>query len=167
MNTPDVPDRIQKSVFLRAPLERVWRAVSDAREFGTWFGVDFDGPFRAGEQLRGRITPTKVDPTVAKQQEPYAGTPFEWNVETIEPPHRISFRWHPFAVEKGHDYSAEPTTLITFELHEEADGTRVTITESGFSRIPLERRARAFTANEGGWEHQTQLLDKYLTVYAA
>lgn len=165
MTTIEVPDRIEKSIVLRAPLERVWRAVSDAREFGIWFGVEFDSPFRAGELLKGRITPTKVDPDVAKLQEPHTGTPFEWSVERIEPPHLIAFRWHPFAVEKGRNYSDEPTTLIEFRLKVVEAGTLLEITESGFSKIPLERRAEAFTSNEGGWEHQSKLIEKYLTSY--
>lgn len=167
MSDDEIPDCIQKSILLRAPLDRVWRAVSDATEFGTWFGVVFNGPFRAGQLLTGHITPTKVDPEVAKQQAPYKGTPFEWSVERIEPQRLISFRWHPFAIEKDRDYSMEPTTLIEFRLSETAEGTLLSITESGFSKIPLERRAKAFTANDGGWEHQSKLIEKYLTTYVA
>lgn len=155
-------DRIEKQVLLRAPRERVWRAVSDAEQFGTWFGVQFDGPFVAGALLTGRITPTKVDAEVAKSQEPYAGKPFEWTVERVEPMRLISFRWHPFAIEPGVDYSQEPTTLVMFELEKVAEGTRLTISESGFDRIPLERRAKAFAANDQGWAAQTGLLEKYL-----
>jgi uncharacterized protein YndB with AHSA1/START domain len=155
-------DRIEKQVVLRAPRERVWRAVSDAQQFGTWFGVEFDGPFVAGTQLTGRITPTKVDAEIAKAQEPHAGKAFEWTVERIEPPRLISFRWHPFAVEPNFDYSQEPTTLVTFELEETAEGTKLTISESGFDRIPLERRLKAFAANEQGWHAQAQLIAKYL-----
>src|SRR5271165_5062900 len=158
MNT----DRIEKKVLLRAPHERVWRAISDAKQFGSWFGVAFDGPFVEGERLTGKIVPTSVDATVAKLQEPYAGKAFEFVAERIEPMRRCSFRWHPFAVEAGVDYSKEPATLIVFELREEAGGVLLTISESGFDRIPLERRAKAFKANEGGWEMQTQLVAKYL-----
>ncbi len=118
-------DRIEKTVLLRAPLARVWRAVSDAKEFGTWFGVEFDGPFVAGARVTGRIVPTKVDPEVAKMQQPYAGMPFE--------------------------------------LEEAAGATKLVITESGFDRIPLERRAKAFTANEQGWAAQARLIEKYVT----
>lgn len=157
-----VPDRIEKKVLLRAPRSRVWAAISDARQFGAWFGVEFDGPFKAGGKVTGRIRPTTVDPEVARQQEPYAGTPFEFTVERVEPERLISFRWHPFAIEPGVDYSQEPCTLIEFVLEEAPDGTALTITESGFDRIPLERRAKAFAANEGGWEHQTRLLAGYL-----
>jgi uncharacterized protein YndB with AHSA1/START domain len=158
----EVPDRIEKQVVLRASRARVWRAFSDAKEFGTWFGVVFDGPFVAGERLTGKITPTKVDPEVAKAQQPHEGTPFEFSCEAIEPEHRISFRWHPFAVDRSVDYSNEPTTLIVFELRDVEGGTLLTITESGFSKIPLARRAKAFEMNDGGWSAQTMLVTKYL-----
>jgi uncharacterized protein YndB with AHSA1/START domain len=163
----NTPDRIEKAILLRAPLRRVWRAVSDAREFGTWFGVEFEGPFIAGQAMKGKIVPTKVDPEVAKLQEPHSGAPFDWTVESIEPERRISFRWHPFAIEKGHDYSKEPTTSVVFELKEVEGGTLLTISESGFDAIPLERRAKAFAANEGGWEHQSKLIEKYLAGHVA
>ena len=155
-------DRIEKQVLLRAPLARVWHAVSDAEQFGTWFGVKFDGPFVPGTTLTGRITPTQVDPEVAKSQEPYAGKPFEWTVERVEPMRLIAFRWHPFAVEPGVDYSQEATTLVVFELEEADASTKLTISESGFDRIPLERRAKAFAANEHGWAAQARLIEKYL-----
>lgn len=162
-----VTDRIEKSITLRAPVSRVWRAISDAREFGAWFGVKFDGPFVAGARMTGKITPTQADPEVAKLQEPHAGKAFDFTVDRIEPERLVSFRWHPFAVEPGVDYSKEPTTLIVFELAAVEGGTLLTITESGFDRIPLERRAKAFAANEGGWEHQTKLIEKYLLRHAA
>ena len=157
-------DRIQKKVLLRAPHERVWRAISDAKQFGSWFGVTFDGPFVEGARLIGRIAPTTVDATIAKLQEPHAGKTFEFTVERIEPMRQCSFRWHPFAVEPGVDYSAEPTTLIVFALEPVGGGILLTVTESGFDSIPLERRAKALTANEGGWEMQTQLIAKYLAL---
>src|SRR4029077_4232843 len=149
-------DRIEKKIVLRAPRERVWRAISDAKQFGSWFGVAFDGPFAEGARLTGKIVPTTVDTEVAKIQVPYAGKTSEWTVERIEPMKRLSFRWHPYAVEEGVDYSKEPTTLIEFELTDAAGGILLTITESGFDQIPLARRAKAFKANEGGWEIQTQ-----------
>ena len=159
-------DRIEKKILLRAPRERVWRAVSEAKEFGSWFGVAFDGQFVEGTRLTGKITPTTVDPEVAKMQAPYSGKKFEWTVERIEPMRRISFRWHPYAVEEGIDYSKEPTTLIEFDLADAPGGTLLTVSESGFDQIPLERRAKAFKANEGGWEMQTHLIEKYLAAAA-
>lgn len=157
-----IPDRLEKRMVLRAPRERVWRAISEARQFGTWFGVDLDGEFAAGARLTGRIAPTKVDPEVAKLQQPHVGLPFEFHVERIEPMSLFSFRWHPYAIDRDTDYSAEPTTLVEFHLEEAPQGTLLIISESGFSRIPLERRARAFTSNEGGWTHQLKLIGKYL-----
>jgi uncharacterized protein YndB with AHSA1/START domain len=162
---PISADRIEKKALLHAPLGRVWRAVSDAAEFGLWFGVAFDGPFVEGQRLAGRIVPTTVDAEVAKMQKPYEGKAFEFVVERIEPMRAISFRWHPFAIEPGVDYSEEPMTLIVLALEEVAGGTQLTITESGFDRIPLERRAKAFAANEGGWEKQAQLVAKYLALH--
>jgi uncharacterized protein YndB with AHSA1/START domain len=155
-------DTIEKKMLLRAPLHRVWRAISNSSEFGNWFGVTFDGPFVAGAPLRGAITGTKVDPEVAKLQEPHEGKEFNIIVEQIEPERMFSFRWHPYAIEPEKDYTNEPTTLVTFRLTETAEGVELTITESGFDRIPLERRAKAFEANEGGWSHQMNLISKYL-----
>ncbi len=160
MNT----DRIEKQVRLRATRERVWRAISDSGQFGSWFGVAFDGPFAAGGRLTGRIVPTTVDAEVAKLQQPHAGKAFEFSVERIEPMKRISFRWHPYAVEADVDYSKEPTTLIVFELTDAAGDILLTIVESGFDQIPLARRAKAFAANEGGWAKQTLLIQKYLAM---
>jgi uncharacterized protein YndB with AHSA1/START domain len=156
------PDRIEKRMVLRAPRERVWRAISEAKQFGSWFGVEFDGEFAAGTRLTGRIAPTKVDPEVAKLQQPYVGFPFEFHIDRIEPMNVFAFRWHPSAVDRSTDYSAEPMTLVEFRLEDAANGTLLTITESGFDRIPLERRAKAFTSNEGGWTHQLKLIEKYL-----
>lgn len=155
-------DRIEKHVLLKAPLERVWRAISDAEEFGSWFGMRFDGPFVAGEPLGGRIVPTTADAEVAEMQRPYEGIRFEILVDRIEPMRRFSFRWHPGAVDPAIDYAKEPTTLVAFELEEAPGGTRLTITESGFDKVPIERRAQAFEGNEGGWEAQLMLITKHL-----
>jgi uncharacterized protein YndB with AHSA1/START domain len=163
----NVSDRIEKKITLRAPVDRVWRAISNSSEFGTWFGVRFDGPFVAGQPITGRMAPTKVDPEVAAMQKQFEGKAFDITVDRIEPERLFSFRWHPFAIEPGVDYSKEPSTLVVFELTKVEGGTLLTITESGFDGIPLERRARAFTANDGGWEKQTKLLEKYVLHHAA
>jgi uncharacterized protein YndB with AHSA1/START domain len=155
-------DRIEKKVLLRAPLGRVWRAVSDSKEFGSWFGMRFDGPFVAGTRLTGAIAVTTADAEVAKSQEPYVGMPCELVVDRIEPQRLFSFRWHPFAIDPAVDYSKEPMTLVVFELEEVAGGTMLTVTESGFDGVPLARRAKAFAANEGGWAAQMKLIEKYL-----
>jgi uncharacterized protein YndB with AHSA1/START domain len=155
-------DRIEKKTLLRAPLKRVWRAISDSTEFGAWFGMKFEGPFAPGATMRGVIVPTTVDADVAKAQKAYEGLPFEIVIEQMEPERLFSFRWHPGAVEPGIDYSVEPTTLVAFALEEVADGVMLTITESGFDRIPLARRAKTFSANDGGWSIQVRLIAEYL-----
>jgi uncharacterized protein YndB with AHSA1/START domain len=160
MNT----DRIDKKILLHATRERVWQAISDSKQFGAWFGVAFDGPFAEGARLTATIVPTSVDAEVARLQQPYAGMTFEFLVDRIEPMRRISFRWHPFAVEPGVDYSKEPATLIVFEMQEVSGGILLTISESGFDQIPLARRAQAFAANDGGWTMQTKLIEKYLAL---
>lgn len=155
-------DRIEKNVVLRAPRDRVWQAITDSRQFGSWFGAELEGPFVAGRRITGRIMPTQVDPEIAKLQEPYTGLAVEWLVERIEPMRLFSFRWHPSSVEPGVDHASEPTTLVVFELEEVAGGTRLTITESGFDQLPIERRTKAFAGNDEGWTKQTELIAKYL-----
>jgi uncharacterized protein YndB with AHSA1/START domain len=160
--TAMVTDRIEKKILLRAPSSRVWRALTDSREFGEWFGVKFDGPFKPGALVRGAIVGTTVDPDVAKAQKEHEGLPVEITVDRVEPERIFAFRWHPFGVERDVDYSAEPTTLVVFELEENPEGTMLTVTESGFDRIPLARRAKAFTANEHGWTIMVKVIEKYL-----
>jgi uncharacterized protein YndB with AHSA1/START domain len=155
-------DRIEKKVMLSAARARVWRALTDADEFGRWFGVKFDGPFTPGAVVRGVIVGTTVDADVAKAQKEHEGLPFEITIDRIEPERTFAFRWHPFAIERGVDYSSEPTTLIVFALEDAPGGILLTVTESGFDRIPLARRAKAFTANEQGWGMMMTVIEKYL-----
>lgn len=155
-------DRIEKELFVRAPQDRVWRAISDAREFGDWFGIDLDGEFVSGARMTGRIKPTKADAAVAEMQKKYAGMHIEFIVERMEPMGLFSYRWHPFAVDPATDYSKEPMTLVTFELEPADGGTKVRVIESGFDSIPIERRAEAFDANDEGWAMQLKLIEKYL-----
>ncbi len=155
-------DRIEKKVLLHASLKRVWRALADSGEFGSWFGIRFEGAFSPGAVVHGVITPTAVDPVVAKAQEPYAGKRFEVVIEKMEAKRLFSFRWHPHAVDANHDYSAEPMTLVEFALEEVREGVMLTVTESGFDQIPLARRAQAFTANDGGWGMVVGLIAKYV-----
>lgn len=150
-------DRIVKRTVLHASLERVWNAIADARQFGTWFGMDVDGAFSAGTTLRASISPTKVDAEVAKLQELHAGTEFTLRVERVEPMRLFSFHWS----QHGEENIA---TLVTFEVEPEGAGTKLTITESGFDAIPLERRAKQFAGSEAGWEHQLRLIAKYLAL---
>jgi uncharacterized protein YndB with AHSA1/START domain len=155
-------ERIEKQVLLKAPRSRVWHALTDAEEFGRWFGVKFDGPFTPGAAVRGVIVGTTVDAEVAKAQREHEGLPFEITIDRIEPERTFAFRWHPFAVERGVDYSGEPTTLIVFTLEEAPNGIMLTVTESGFDRIPLARRAKAFAANEQGWGIMVKVFEKHL-----
>ncbi|SEH87211.1 Uncharacterized conserved protein YndB, AHSA1/START domain [Mycolicibacterium rutilum] len=160
MNT----DRIEKEVLLKAPLERVWRAISNAEEFGRWFGVRFDGPFEAGVPVTGVMTPTTVDAEIAKDQEPYAGLADVWHIEAVEPQRRFAYRWHPYGAEEGLDLTDEPTTLVEFILEETAEGVLLCIVESGFAALPAARRASAFEGNSQGWAAQTDLIRKYLEI---
>jgi len=158
MNT----DRIEKQILLHAPRERIWRALTDAREFEKWFGIRFDAPFASGAHMRGTIVGTTVDAQVAEAQRRHAAVAFEITVEQIEPERLFSFRWHPAAVDPGVDYSSEPTTLIVFTLEDASDGIMLTVTESGFDRIPAARRAKAFADNQQGWAIVVTLFEKYL-----
>jgi len=162
-----VPDVIEKHAVLRTPRERAWRAISEARQFGAWFGVQFDSEFEVGVRLVGKIVPTQADPEIARLQEPYTGFPFEFHVERIEPMRLFSFRWHPFAIDRDADYSAEPMTLVEFRLEDAGEDTRLTIGESGFGQLPLARRVQAYMANDGGWAHQIKLVEKYLGMFPA
>ncbi|MGB9226815.1 SRPBCC family protein [Mycobacterium sp.] len=151
-------DRIEKRVVLRAPLDRVWRAISDSEEFGR----RFDGPFVAGRSITAVIAPTTVDDEVARRQEPHAGTKSTWQIVALEPQRRFAYRWHPFAIDPGADYDREPTTLVEFTLTETPDGVLLRIVESGFDAIPEERRNASFEANSEGWAIQTDLIGRYL-----
>lgn len=153
-------DKIEKTAILKAPLAKVWSAISDSAAFGTWFGMSIEGPFVEGRTVSGAIAKTQVDDEIAKHQEPYVGMRCDLKIERIVPLRLLAFRWHPGAdPEVGPD---APTTLVTFELEEVAGGTRLTITETGFEALPLERRAKAFADNQGGWEAQLGLVAKYL-----
>ena len=155
-------DRIEKTILLRAPLKRVWRALSDSTEFGKWFGMRFNAPFAPGATITAIIVPTTVNQEVAKMQKPYEGISFEIEIEQMQPERLFSFRWHPGAVEPGIDYASEPTTLVVFTLEKAPEGVQLTVTESGFEQIPLARRAKAFSANEGGWTLVIKLIEEYL-----
>jgi uncharacterized protein YndB with AHSA1/START domain len=155
-------DRIEKTILLRAPLERDWRALSDSTEFGNWFGMRFNAPFAPGATMTAVIVPTTVNQEVAKMQKPYEGISFEIKIEQMQPERLFSFRWRPGAVEPGIDYASEPATLVVFTLEKAPDGVQLTVTESGFDQIPLARRAKAFSANEGGWTLVIKLIEEYL-----
>jgi uncharacterized protein YndB with AHSA1/START domain len=145
-------NRIEKKVILRAPRSRVWRAIANAEEFGEWFRVKLEGIFQQGALIRGKIT-----------HPGYEHLTMEMQVERIEPEKYFSYRWHPYAVDPGVDYSSEPTTLVEFHLEEAEGGTLLTIVESGFDQIPLARRAEAFRMNEGGWTQQAKNIGRHVS----
>ena len=144
-------DRIEKRVELKAPVSRVWRALTDYREFGTWFGVKLEGPFVPGQAAGGQIT--------------YPGwehVRMQLVVQKMEPEKRFSFTWHPYAVDPKADYSQETPTLVEFTLEKTAAGTLLIVMESGFERIPAARRAEAFRMNDGGWATQMNSIAKHV-----
>ena len=138
-------DRIEKSIAIAAPVERVWRALTDHEELGAWFRVKLDGPFALGEVSRGRITYSG-----------YEHLKWEARVVAMEEPRLFAFTWHPYAVDPDKDYSADPQTRVEFRLAPAGDGTNLTVIESGFDALPAERRDEALRMNTGGWETQVK-----------
>ena len=145
-------DRIQKEVVLRAPLSRVWSALSDPAKFGAWFGAKLSGTFVEGEVTRGPITSKGFDHLT-----------LEMSIVGLEPERYFAYRWHPYAIDPKVDYSSEPKTLVEFRLEPAPDGTKLTITESGFDGIPAARRAEAFRMNDGGWAAQAKNIARYVS----
>jgi uncharacterized protein YndB with AHSA1/START domain len=136
-------DRIEKTIELKAPVSRVWRALTDHEEFGSWFRVRLDGPFVPGQVSRGHIT-----------HPGYEHLRWEAVVLKMEPERLFSFTWHPYAIDPSQNYSAEPPTLVEFTLERTADGTLLRVVESGFDKLPPHRRDEAFRMNERGWSIQ-------------
>jgi len=143
---------IEKKIELKAPLSRVWRALTDYREFGQWFRVKVDGPFVPGEISRGQVT-----------YPGYEHLQWEVVVQKMEPERLFSFTWHPYAVDPEKDYSKETPTLVEFGLEKIANGTLLVVTESGFDKIPSDRRPEAFRMNDGGWTEQMKNIENYVT----
>jgi uncharacterized protein YndB with AHSA1/START domain len=145
-------DRIEKKILLRAPRARVWRALTDAKEFGTWFRARLETPFAEGKPVVGRIT-----------YPGYEHLRFEATVERMEPERLFSLRWHPAAVDPKVDYSKEPTTLVEFTLEEAPGGTLLTVVESGFERLPPGRRDEVFRMNDEGWAIQVENIRSHVS----
>lgn len=145
---PSSTDRIQKTTIIHAPRSKVWRALTDSQQFGQWFQARIDGPFTAGQRAEGAIT-----------YPGYEHLRFEAVIEQMEPERLFSWRWQP-----GGDPvdPSQPMTLVVFELDEVPEGTRLTVTETGFDRIPVERRAKAYRQNDQGWTGQLENLRKYV-----
>jgi len=145
-------DRIEKNIELKAPIGRVWRALTNHEEFGAWFRVDLDGPFEVGKLTRGKVT-----------YPGYTHMKWEATVESMEPERLFSFRWCPYGDEVDVDYSKEPHTLVEFRLEPTAAGTRLFISESGFSAVPDDtRRVDAIRTNTQGWDAQAKNITDYV-----
>lgn len=144
-------DRIEKTIDLKAPVSRVWKALTDYREFGQWFCVKTEGPFVPGQPAAGQITHPGYEH-------------IRWNViiRKMEPEALFSFTWHPYAIDPNVDYSGGPQTLVEFTLEPTPTGTRLRVVESGFDKIPAHRRAEAYRMNEGGWAAQMENIKEHV-----
>jgi uncharacterized protein YndB with AHSA1/START domain len=151
MKLPMEQDRIEKQIELKAPVARVWRALTDYREFSEWFGVNLEGPFVPGQTSRGQMAITG-----------YEHLKWEAVVQKMEPERLFSFTWHPYAIDPQKDYSEEPSTLVEFRLEPKSGGTLLTLTESGFSKLPADRRLEAFRMNDGGWAQQMKDIELHV-----
>ncbi len=151
MNLHIDEDQIEKQIELQVPLARVWRALTDHREFSEWFGVNLETPFALGQTTAGQITVPG-----------YEQIRMEVVVQKMEPEKLFSYTWHPYAIDPAVDYSEEPSTLVEFRLTEIVSGTRLTVTESGFSKIPAERRSEAFRMNDRGWAQQMKDIQSHV-----
>jgi uncharacterized protein YndB with AHSA1/START domain len=165
-------DRIEKRVTLQAPVARVWRAITDAQEFGRWFGVELNGPFVAAKTVTGTFGSHLDEDTIVEYQKSLGLEPSKievpesnavfCTVERIDPQRYFSFRWIPYGIDAEIDPNNEPTTLVEFRLEQVDGGTQLTIVESGFDRVPAHRRERAFRMNDGGWKAQLENIRKYV-----
>jgi uncharacterized protein YndB with AHSA1/START domain len=144
-------NRIEKSIELKAPITRVWQALTDHRQFGEWFRVKIDSPFQLGQPSRGHIT-----------HPGYEHLQWEVTIQKIEPEHTFAFTWHPYAIDPAVDYSQETPTLVEFALAPIPSGTLLTVAESGFENIPAHRRPEAFLKNDGGWAAQMKNIEAYV-----
>jgi len=150
---PSPTDRLERMVVIRAPRARVWRALTDPKEFGAWFGVRMEGDavFAPGARVQAAITHPGYEHVI-----------WDVTIERMEAERRFSWRWHPYAVERGVDYSHEPTTLVEFTLEDVPEGTRLTVIESGFDHVPVARRAQAWRMNGEGWTAQVESIRRHV-----
>src|SRR5215831_10102398 len=143
-------DRIERQIQLRHPRARVWRALTDFKEFNAWFGVSFNEPFKAGGRLQGKIT-----------HKGYEHMAMDVVIERMEPERKFAWRWHPGASAPGESFEQEPMTLVEFTLEDAPGGTLLKVVETGFDAIPIARRAKALKENEGGWTGQMKAIEAY------
>ena len=144
-------DKIETETLINASIDRVWDAVGDHRRVGEWFKVALDQPFVAGQKSTGHIT-----------HKGYEHVRWSADVVAVEPPRRLAFRWHPYAIEEGRDYSGEPTTLVEIMLEPSGEATRLRVVESGFDALPAARRDEAFRMNASGWDQQMVNVKAYV-----
>lgn len=156
MTNTDKPstDKIEKTIDLKAPVEKVWKALTDYKEFGAWFRVNLDGPFVVGETATGRMS---IGSHCGHDD-------LKWNavIKRMDAPTYFAFTWHPYAIDPTVDYESEPPTLVEFKLEKTAGGTRLTVVESGFDKIPAGRRVEALRMNDGGWAMQVENIRKHV-----
>jgi len=143
-------DRIEKTTLLRATQNRVWRALTDHAQFAAWFGLTLNEPFTVGRTVTGEKT---------MRGQTFA---IDFTIDRMDPEELFSYRWHPYAIDPKVDYSREPMTLVEFRLRTVPEGTELTVTETGFDRIPEHRRAEAYRMNTGGWGSQVENLRRYV-----
>ncbi len=144
-------DRVEQQIQLANPRSRVWRALTESRQFGEWFGVKFNDPFVAGAAIKGTLT-----------IKGYEHLTMDFVIDAIVPESRFSFKWHPYAIDPKVDYSKEPMTLVEFTLESVDGGTLLKVVETGFDKIPASRRVKAFEMNTSGWASQMKNIAKYL-----
>jgi uncharacterized protein YndB with AHSA1/START domain len=152
MNEAGSTDSLERSILIQAPRARIWQALTDAEQFGQWFGANLAGAtFAPGQRVRGPIT-------ICGHEHVF----FDALVERIEPQDLMSYRWHPYAVDPAIDYAKETPTLVTFTLHDAgANATLLKVVESGFDKVPPERRVEAFHMNGRGWAFQLENIARY------
>ena len=145
-------DTIERSINLNAPIDKVWRALTDYKEFGSWFLVKLENPFETDQITSGVL-----------EFPGYEGMPFWVKTLTMDAPHYFSFRW-PYDEEISPDHADDPekTTLVEFRLEQSSPGTKLTVKESGFNRLPEDRRLTIFRQNEGGWKVQVGHIKDYV-----
>jgi uncharacterized protein YndB with AHSA1/START domain len=153
MTTDSSTDRVERSIHIKAPRNKVWHSLTNAEEYGKWFGAKLTGKrFEPGQRVQGPITIQGYEHVV-----------FDVVIDRVEPETLMSYRWHPHAVDASVDYSKEERTLVTFTLKDTPDGTLLTVTETGFDKVPPARRMEAFRGVSNGWPHQLDNIARHVT----
>lgn len=145
-------NQVQRSINIKVPAERLWRAITNSAEFGTWFGVTLDGEFIVGQVTRGTFTLPG-----------HEGKPFWVRVEAIEAPKLFRFSW-PYdesVSPEDHDLDYK-TTTVEFLIEPYSEGSKLTVCERGFDNLPSKKRALVFRDNTLGWEFQFNNIRAYL-----